>query len=123
MSYHQLEVYRLASELVRDIHLMTLTSLPDYEKYETGSQIRRSVKSIKSNIVEGYGRRTYKQDFLHFLIVAYSSAEETIDHLDTLLQTGSIKNDEKYLHLHQKADLLARKLNCFIKAVRKNHRT
>jgi four helix bundle protein len=123
MSYHQLEVYRLARELVQDIHLMTLTCLPDYEKYETGSQIRRSVKSIKSNIVEGYGRRSYKKDFLHFLIMAYSSAEETIDHLDTLLQTGSIKNDEKYLHLHQKADLLARKLNCFIKAVRKNHRT
>jgi len=123
MGYHQLEVYRLARELVQDIHLMTLTCLPDYEKYETGSQIRRSVKSIKSNIVEGYGRRSYKKDFLHFLIMAYSSAEETIDHLDTLLQTGSIKNDERYLHLHQKADLLARKLNCFIKAVQKNHRT
>jgi four helix bundle protein len=123
MGYHQLEVYRLAGELVQDIHQMTLTCLPDYEKYETGSQIRRSVKSIKSNIVEGYGRRSYKKDFLHFLIMAYSSAEETIDHLDTLLQTGSIKNDERYLQLHQKADLLARKLNCFIKAVQKNHRT
>ena len=122
MSYHQLEVYRLAIELVQDIHVMTMTCLPDYEKYETGAQIRRSVKSIKSNIVEGYGRRIYKKDFLHFLIMAYSSAEETIDHLDTLLQTGSIKN-EQYLQLHQKADLLARKLNCFIKAVQKNHRT
>jgi four helix bundle protein len=123
MSYQQLEIYRIASELVQDIHHMTLTSLPDYEKFEIGSQIRRSVKSIKSNIVEGYGRRKYKNDFLHFLIIAYASAEETIDHLDTLVRTGSLKNDEKYLQINQKADLLARKLNCFIKAVQKHHNT
>ena len=84
---------------------------------------RSEGQSIKANIVEGYGRRSYKKDFLHFLIMAYSSAEETIDHLDTLLHTGSVKNDENFLHLQKKADLLARKLNCFIKAVRKNHRT
>ena len=123
MSYHKLEVYQLASELVRDIHVMTLKDLPDHEKYETGSQIRRSVKSIKSNIVEGYGRKIYKRDFLHYLVMAYSSAEETIDHLDTLVLSGSIKKDEKYTLLYNKADLLARKLNCFIKAVQKNHKT
>jgi len=122
MEYYQLEVYLLAKELVKDIHLMSV-KLPDHEKYETASQIRRSVKSIKSNIVEGYGRRSYKSDFIHFLIIAYASAEETLDHLDTLVECGSIKNDEAFLHLHQKADTLARKLNCFIKAVRKNHKT
>jgi len=47
MGYHQLEVYRLARELVQEIHRMTLTDLPDYEKYETGSQIRRSVNQGK----------------------------------------------------------------------------
>jgi four helix bundle protein len=32
-----------------------------------GSQIRRSGKSIRSNIVEGYGRRRYKMDYIRFL--------------------------------------------------------
>jgi four helix bundle protein len=96
MGYHNLEIYRLARELVREIHQMTLTNLPDFEKYETGAQIRRSAKSIKSNIVEGYGRRSHKKDFIHFLIIAYSSAQETIDHLDTLKDTGSMKNHEEY---------------------------
>src|SRR5690625_6379310 len=39
-------------------------NLPKYELYETGSQIRRSSKSIRANIVEGYGRRRYKRDYI-----------------------------------------------------------
>src|ERR1700720_4083624 len=38
---------------------MTMRDLPKFEIYEEGSRIRRSVKSIRSNIVEGYGRRRY----------------------------------------------------------------
>ena len=52
---------------------MTLTKLPAFELYEEGSQIRRSVKSVKSNIVEGYGRRRYKQDYIRFLTYAQAS--------------------------------------------------
>jgi len=60
VSYRKLEIWRLASVLVNDVHRMTLDQLPKFEMYEEGSQIRRSMKSVKSNIVEGYGRRRYK---------------------------------------------------------------
>lgn len=53
MSYKGLEVWQLVRELVIDIHRMTLHELPKFEAFEEGSQIRRSVKSVKSNIVEG----------------------------------------------------------------------
>ena len=53
----------MAREMVVEVHKMSL-QLPKYELYETGSQIRRSSKSVKSNIVEGYGRRYYKHDFI-----------------------------------------------------------
>ena len=65
--YKNLEVWRLVRELVIDIHRMTLEKLPKFEMFEQGSQIRRSVKSVKSTIVEGYGRRRYKQEFMRFL--------------------------------------------------------
>ncbi|MEZ4906476.1 MAG: four helix bundle protein [Saprospiraceae bacterium] len=52
--------------------------LPNYEMYEQGSQIRRSSKSIKDNIAEGYGRKKYKADFIKFLIFAHASCDETI---------------------------------------------
>lgn len=58
--------------------------LPKYELYELGSQIRRSSDSIVSNIVEGYGRRRYKADFIKFLIYSHSSCLETIGHLEKI---------------------------------------
>ncbi len=59
MSYKKLEVWQLAKDVAVEIHKMTLTDLPKFEMYEEGSQIRRSAKSVRSNIVEGYGRRNY----------------------------------------------------------------
>ena len=70
MNYRDLEVWQLARELVIAIHEMTLTKLPKFEMFEEGSQIRRAIKSVKSCIVEGYGRRRYKQEFVRFLTYA-----------------------------------------------------
>jgi len=123
MKYKDLEIWKLAREVVIEIHKMTLTDLPKFEMYETGSQIRRSSKSIKSNIVEGYGRRRYKLDFLHFLIFSESSTDETTDHLETLYETGSLKSESKYNQLHEKLEILAKKTNRFINSVQQNHRT
>jgi four helix bundle protein len=54
MRYEDLEIWKIANELVEDIHQLTLYDIPKFEMYENGSQIRRSMKSLKSNIVEGY---------------------------------------------------------------------
>jgi four helix bundle protein len=77
-------VWQLARDISIGVHRMTIGLLPKIEMYEEGSQIRRSSKSIRSNIVEGYGRRRYKQDFIRFLTYAHASCDETIDHLETL---------------------------------------
>ena len=123
MKYKELEVWKRAKELVLDIHKMTLVDLPKFEMYETGNQIRRSINSVRSNIVEGYGRRCYKQDFLHFLIYAESSTDETIDHLEILFETGSLKSKEKYNNLHERLVILGKMLNSLIKSVQLNHKT
>lgn len=120
MSYKKLDIWKLSRELVIDIHKMSM-KLPKFELYETGSQIRRSSKSIKSNIVEGYGRRRYKQDFIKFLIYAHSSVDETRDHLETLRETNSLSNEESFQQLSQKLNLLGKKLYKFIQAVENSH--
>ena len=71
-NYRDLEIYQLAYKLAIEIHEMSM-QLPKYELYEQGSQIRRSSKSIKDNIAEGFGRRRYKVEFIRFLIFAHSS--------------------------------------------------
>ena len=123
MSYKNLEIWQLARELVIDIHRMTLQELPKFEMYEEGGQIRRSIKSVKSTIVEGYGRRSYKQEFIRFLTYAAASNDETADHLDTLYETGSLANHELYQDLNERLDKLGRKLNLFIRSVEKSHRS
>lgn len=122
MSYRDLEIWKLARQSAIDIHRITLKNLPQFEMSEQGSQIRRSAKSIGANIVEGYGRRRYKQEFIRFLVFAHASCDETIDHLEILFETGSLSNETIYRDLSARLDLLGRKLNSFIEAVEREHR-
>lgn len=84
MSYKNLEIWQLARIVAIDIHKMTLNDLPSFEMYEIGQQIRRSSKSTRSNIVEGYGRRVYQAEYYKFLTYAIASNDETVDHLESL---------------------------------------
>lgn len=117
----KLEVWKIARQVVIDIHIMTLNDLPKFEMYEVGSQIRRSSKSIRSNIVEGYGRRKYKQEFLRYLTYSIGSKDETIDHLETLFETGSLKDEVKFEDLQQRITLLGKKLYNFYQSVEREH--
>lgn len=114
--YKQLHVYQLAHELAVRVHKMTM-SLPSFERYEEGSQIRRSSKSISSNVVEGYALRRYKAEFVHYLFRAYGSAEETIEHLELLSETGSLSDNALFESLRDEYNRLAGKLLRYIQAV------
>ncbi|HXY60180.1 MAG TPA: four helix bundle protein [Chthoniobacterales bacterium] len=121
MNYRNLEVWQLARELVVAIHEMTPTSLPQFETFEEASQIRRSIKSVKSNIVEGYGRRRYKQEFVRFIDYAFASCDETADHLDTLIATKSLTDSATIEKVTAKLDELGRKLNLFLQSIERKH--
>src|SRR5438552_11362883 len=117
MSYKNLEIWKLADDLIVEIHEMTLTKLPKFEMFEKGGQIRRSSKSVKSTIVEGYGRKRYKPEFIKFLVYSLGSNDETIDHLETLFKTKSLQDEVVYNYLHAKLEILGKKINLFIKGV------
>ena len=78
-TYNDLEIYQLSHNLAIEIHKLSL-SLPKFELYEEGSQLRRAAKAIPVNIVEGFGRRRYKNDFIRFLTFALASCDETKEH-------------------------------------------
>ena len=102
----KLEVYRIAHHLALKVHRLTLR-LSRYQEYEEGSQIRRSSKSVSSQIVEGHALRRYKAEYIRYLVRAYGSAEETIEHLPYLGETAeseiaadatsSSKNTRRYV--------------------------
>jgi four helix bundle protein len=122
MSYRNLEVWQIARELSISVHKMTLNELPKFEMFEEGSQIRRSSKSVRSNIVEGYGRRKYTMDYIKHLTYAQASNDETIDHLETLYETESLKNEKLYSDLNQRLNTLGKKLNKFISVIESSTR-
>src|SRR5690606_15666468 len=116
-SYKDLDIYNLAFEYALEVHELSL-KLPKFELYEQGSQIRRSSKSIKDNIVEGYGRKRYKDDFVKFLVYAQSSCDETVSHLTMISDLHFQANP--LTQLMEKYDLLGKKLNKFIQYVEEN---
>jgi len=122
MSYKKLKIWMQSKEVMIEIHEMTMR-LPKFEMYEEGSQIRRSCKTTKSAIVEGYGRRRYKQDWVKFLVYALSSNDETIDHLETLWDTKSLTDESVFRNLKTKLETLGMFLNKFLQAVEKGHQS
>lgn len=119
-SYRDLEIYQLAHKLAVEIHEMTL-NLPKIEQYEEGSQIRRSAKSISANVVEGFGRRRYKAEFIKYLAYAHASCDETIEHLELLFETKSLKTKNTFDRFMSEYDKLGRMLNKFIQRVELSH--
>ena len=117
MSYKNLEIWKLAEEIVIEVHAMTLAKLPKFEMYEEGAQIRRSSKSVKSTMVERYGRKRYKAEFVKFLVYSLGSNDETLDHLENLFKTKSLQDEILYNYLHAKIITLGKKITLFIKGV------
>ena len=80
-----LEIYKIAHALGVRIHAMTLR-LPLFEMHEEGTQVRRSSKSVSSQLVEEYRLRKHWDKFLLYLHGAAGSADETREHLDFLFK-------------------------------------
>lgn len=73
-SYKELVVWQKSMELVVLVYNITNT-FPNGERFGLVSQMRRSAVSIPSNIAEGYGRKSKKEN-AYFVNVAYGSATE-----------------------------------------------
>lgn len=112
-SYRDLDIYNDSKKYAIQIHKMSLT-LPKFELFEEGGQIRKSSKSVTAMIVEGYGRKRYKADFLKYLVYSQAECDETIVHLDFLNETESLRDKLLYEDLRSKYDLLSKRINKFI---------
>ncbi|TDD98351.1 four helix bundle protein [Flavobacterium cellulosilyticum] len=74
-----LEVWKLSHQLTIDVYKIT-QKFPKSEQFGLVSQVRRSVSSVPTNIIEGQARQ-YKKEFKQFLYIAKGSLEETNYHL------------------------------------------
>jgi four helix bundle protein len=118
-SYRDLNIYNDTFDLAIKMHQLSLR-IPKYEIYELGSQIRRSSQSIRSNIIEGYDRKIYKNEFIKFLTYAYASCLETQSHIEMINNLYNLDEDKDFF---KKSDDLGKQIFAFIEYVRKNWKT
>lgn len=78
-SFQKLNVWQEAKRLVVDVYHL-LDEFPKFENYALCDQIRRAVVSVPSNIAEGSGRMSLKEQ-IHFLEISYGSLMETYNQL------------------------------------------
>lgn len=78
-SFEKLNVWQEAKELVVDVYHL-LDSFPKFEEYALCDQIRRAIVSVPSNIAEGSGRKSLKEQ-IRFLEISYGSLMETYNQL------------------------------------------
>jgi four helix bundle protein len=100
VNYKDLIVYQKAYRLAMDIFLVTKT-FPVEERFSLTDQIRRSSRSVCTNLAEGYRKRRYKSHFISKISDCQTENAETEVWLD-------IAKDCNYLIKETYLDFLGR---------------
>ena len=115
--WRQLEVWELADELARNIHIVT-RGFPKEELYGLTSQIRRAALSIPTNIVEGCSRRGDKE-LAHFLNIGFASLSE-VKYLLHFARSLDHLSEEDYRDLEASCDQVGKRLWSFYQKVKQS---
>ncbi|MBO5794531.1 MAG: four helix bundle protein [Bacteroidaceae bacterium] len=87
-TYRDLMAYKYAKALVKEVYAL-LSNFPKEEKYALCDQLRRSVISVPSNIAEGMGRVSVKEQ-VHFIEIAFGSLNEVMCQIEIAQDLGYI---------------------------------
>jgi four helix bundle protein len=107
-SHKELETYQLGFEASMEIFELT-KKYPKEEMYSLTDQIRRSSRSVCSNLAEAFRKRKYPKSFVAKLSDSEGEAAETQVWLDFSLACQYIDKDT-YQNLFEKYDKILGKL-------------
>ncbi len=114
-TFEDLEVYKIAREFRKAMYGVT-RRLPDFEKYELASQIRRPAVSLTNNMAEGHGRFHYP-DQIRFFLHSRGSLQELVDRLNVCVDEKYLSSDE-VAKLKEQARGLLILINCYLRHLR-----
>jgi len=119
-SVRELDVYQLAFDTAMEIFEIT-KSFPKEEKFSLTDQIRRSSRSVCTNLAEGWRKRRYKAVFINKLSDAEQEAAETQTWLEFAWKCSYLdeeifkKLDDRYEHVFAMLYNMERKADAFCK--------
>ncbi|MGD2207137.1 MAG: four helix bundle protein [Anaerolineae bacterium] len=114
--FEELRFYQAAMAVLTAAYRLA-KKLPDYEKYNLASQLRRAALSTTLNIAEGYGRYHFP-DRLRFFYYARGSLFETLGGFVAAHAVGYV-NDEQLAWVRKTTSEAAAALNAYIRFIRK----
>jgi four helix bundle protein len=115
LTYKDLNVFQRAYRLALKVHNLSL-KLPKELQYDLADQIRRSSRSIPSNIAEGYSRNKSLKDKINFLKSALGSNEEMIFNL-RFLRDAKLISEKEFEELYKEYVICGKQLNRLIKSL------
>lgn len=107
-AFENLNAWKEARKLVVAVYQL-LDGFPKFEKYALCDQIRRSIVSVPSNLAEGSGRISTREQ-LHFYEIAYGSLMEAYNQLILASELNYIGEDSLN-ELRPQIDTVARMMN------------
>ncbi len=117
-SVRELEVYRLAFDTAMEIFEIS-NSFPKEEAYSLTDQVRKSTRSVCTNLSEGWRKRKYQAVFINKLSDAAQEAAETQTWLEFALACNYIDKetferlDGKYEHIFAMIFTMEQKVESF----------
>ena len=114
--FEKLEVWQLSRKIVVKIYKIT-GQFPANEKFGMVNQMRRAAVSICSNLAEGSGRNTSK-DQAWFYNMAYSSLMEVLNQLLIAFDLQWI-NENELTEIRTDLELVSAKINALRKSILK----
>ena len=112
MDFRDLLAYKKAFALAMEIYQIS-KSFPKEEKYSLTDQIRRSSRSVCSNIGESYRKHNYPKHFASKLTDSDGENSETLVWLEFALACEYIDN-ELFLSLEKKNQEIGKLINYMI---------
>ncbi|SMC34964.1 four helix bundle protein [Cellulophaga tyrosinoxydans] len=112
MKFQELLAYKKSFALAMKIFAIT-KSYPKEEMYSLTDQIRRSSRSVSSNIAEAYRKRIYPKNFISKLTDSDAENSETQTWLEFSLACQYI-DQETYSELAENCEEIGRLINYMI---------
>ena len=121
-SFEDLNAYKYSRALVKSVYTL-LDKFPYSERNALTDQLRRAVISVPSNIAEGMGRMSSKEQ-AHFIEISYGSLMEVLCQIQLARDLGYISDEElleKKVQIQSTAKLISGLRSSLVKTLNTKH--
>ncbi len=120
MTLEELRIYQIAVKLRKEVYA-DMRKIQNNWAIDDVKQIKRSAGSVAANIAEGFGRRGYPKEYIHFLSISKASSDETRNHAEALFDDTYLSKERMDYYKKNYKDLAIKTNNLIVKIKKDNN--